>query len=618
MRILVTGGAGFIGSHYVRTMLTGGYPGFEDAEVTVFDKLTYAGNLANLAPVADNPRYRFVQGDICVADGPRPALVPGHDIRGELRRRVARRPVDPRGGRLRAHQRRSAPSRCSRRRCGTSVGRVRARLHRRGLRLDRRGVLDRGPHPRAQLARTRRPRPAATCWPAPTPQTYGLNISITRCSNNYGPYQFPEKVIPLFVTNLLDGAQGAALRRGRQRPRLAVRRRPLPRHPAGASRRARPGEFYNIGGGRELTNKELTEKLLEATGRDWSYVENIIDPRGGGHDLRYSVDYSKTAALGYAPRMTFEDGLALTVQWYRDNRGLVGAAQGPRRARVSHAPGWSPAARGSARHRPAGGPRLAGRATTSPASAAPSSTSPTRPRSARRSGTGCPACGPTAPCSSTPPRTPRSTPPRPTRRPPPWSTAGRPGWLAEELAGRRPAGARVHRLRLRRRRRPSPTPWTTPTAPRSAYGRTKLAGEQAVAAAGGDASVVRTAWVYGRARRATSCETMVRLEGERRDADRRRRPGRLAHLVGRPGRGPGRARRPARRGAAGVLHYTNAGADDLVRLRPAVFEELGADPERVRPITTAEFPRPAPRPAYSVLDGGAWTAAGLHARPAVA
>ena len=84
--------------------------------------------------------------------------------------------------------------------------------------------------------------------------------------------------------------------------------------------RGATGEVYNIGGGRELSNKELTEKLLEATGRDWSYVENIVDPRGGGHDLRYSVDYSKTGALGYAPRMPFEEGLALTVQWYRDNR----------------------------------------------------------------------------------------------------------------------------------------------------------------------------------------------------------------------------------------------------------------------------------------------------------
>jgi dTDP-glucose 4,6-dehydratase len=80
------------------------------------------------------------------------------------------------------------------------------------------------------------------------------------------------------------------------------------------------GEFYNIGGGRELSNKELTEKLLEATGRDWSYVQPIVDPRGGGHDLRYSVDYSKIAELGYAPEVDFETGLARTVQWYRDNR----------------------------------------------------------------------------------------------------------------------------------------------------------------------------------------------------------------------------------------------------------------------------------------------------------
>ncbi len=82
----------------------------------------------------------------------------------------------------------------------------------------------------------------------------------------------------------------------------------------------RPARYYNIGGGRELSNRELTEKLIEATGRDWSFVQEIVDPRGGGHDKRYSVDYSKTGALGYAPRMSFEDGLALTVQWYRDNR----------------------------------------------------------------------------------------------------------------------------------------------------------------------------------------------------------------------------------------------------------------------------------------------------------
>jgi dTDP-glucose 4,6-dehydratase len=150
-------------------------------------------------------------------------------------------------------------------------------------------------------------------------QTYGLDVSTTRCSNNYGPYHFPEKVIPLFVTNLLDGLRVPLYGEGANvRDWLFV-----DDHCRGIQlvlEKGARGEVYNIGGGRELSNKELTALLLEATGRDWSYVENIVDPRGGGHDLRYSVDFSKTAALGYAPRTGFEEGLALTVQWYRDNR----------------------------------------------------------------------------------------------------------------------------------------------------------------------------------------------------------------------------------------------------------------------------------------------------------
>jgi dTDP-glucose 4,6-dehydratase len=316
MRVLVTGGAGFIGSHYVRTMLTGGYPGFEDAEVTVFDKLTYAGNLANLAPVADSPRYRFVRGDICSA-ADLDAALPGHDVVVNF----------------------AAESHVDRSITGASefvltnvlgAQQVFEACLRHGVRRvvhvstdEVYGSIDEGSWAEDHLLEPNSPYSAAKAGgdliARAYAQTYGLDISITRCSNNYGPYHFPEKVIPLFVTNLLDGrrvplyGEGANVRdwlfvddhcRGIQ---LVVEQ-------------GRPGEFYNIGGGRELSNRELTEKLLEATGRDWDLVEQIVDPRGGGHDLRYSVDYSKTAALGYAPRTTFEDGLALTVRWYRDNR----------------------------------------------------------------------------------------------------------------------------------------------------------------------------------------------------------------------------------------------------------------------------------------------------------
>jgi dTDP-glucose 4,6-dehydratase len=316
MRVLVTGGAGFIGSHYVRTMLSGGYPGFEDAEVTVFDKLTYAGNLANLAPVADSPRYRFVQGDIC-SSADLDAALPGHDVvvnfaaESHVDRSITGAAEFVLTNVLGAQQVFEA---CLRH----GVGRV---VH---VSTDEvYGSIDEGSWVEDHLLEPNSPYSAAKAGSdliaRAYAKTYGLNISITRCSNNYGPYHFPEKVIPLFVTNLLDGEKvplygvGANVRdwlfvddhcRGIQ---LVVEK--------GA-----PGEYYNIGGGRELSNRELTEQLLAATGRDWGFVEEIVDPRGGGHDKRYSVDYSKTGALGYAPRMTFEEGLALTVQWYRDNR----------------------------------------------------------------------------------------------------------------------------------------------------------------------------------------------------------------------------------------------------------------------------------------------------------
>ncbi|MGY1662202.1 dTDP-glucose 4,6-dehydratase [Geodermatophilus sp. SYSU D00705] len=316
MRVLVTGGAGFIGSHYVRTLLTGGYPGHEDAEVTVFDKLTYAGNLANLAPVADSPRFRFVRGDIC-SPADLDAALPGHDAvvnfaaESHVDRSISGASEFVLTNVLGAQQVFEAALRHG----------VRRVVH---VSTDEvYGSIDEGSWTEDHLLEPNSPYSAAKAGAdliaRAYAKTYGLDISITRCSNNYGPYHFPEKVIPLFVTNLLDGQKVPLYGEGANvRDWLFV-----DDHCRGIQlvlEKGRSGEFYNIGGGRELSNKELTEKLLEATGRDWSYVENIVDPRGGGHDLRYSVDHSKTAALGYAPRMTFEEGLALTVQWYRDNR----------------------------------------------------------------------------------------------------------------------------------------------------------------------------------------------------------------------------------------------------------------------------------------------------------
>jgi dTDP-glucose 4,6-dehydratase len=316
MRVLVTGGAGFIGSHYVRTMLSGGYPGFEDAEVTVFDKLTYAGNLANLAPVAESPRYRFVRGDICAA-ADLDAALPGHDVvvhfaaESHVDRSLTGAADFVQTNVLGAQQVFDAALR-------HGVGRV---VH---VSTDEvYGSIDEGSWTEDHVLEPNSPYSASKAGSdliaRAYARTYGLNISITRCSNNYGPYHFPEKVIPLFVTNLLDGQKVPLYGEGANvRDWLFV-----DDHCRGLQlvlEKGLPGEFYNIGGGRELSNRELTEKLLEATGRDWSYVEQIVDPRGGGHDLRYSVDFSKIAGLGYAPRTSFEDGLARTVQWYRDNR----------------------------------------------------------------------------------------------------------------------------------------------------------------------------------------------------------------------------------------------------------------------------------------------------------
>ncbi|MFE1936303.1 dTDP-glucose 4,6-dehydratase [Streptomyces sp. NPDC059474] len=315
MRIIVTGGAGFIGSEFVRSMLLTPREGARDIRVTVLDKLTYAGVMENLDPVADHPRHSFVRGDICDDDF-LDRVMPGHDA-------VVHFAAETHVDRSIAG---SAPF-VTTNVLGTQMLLDAARRHGVGrfLHVSTDEVYGSIPvgswseesslAPNSPYAAT---KAGSELLVLASHRTYGMDVVVTRCSNNYGPYQFPEKVIPLFITRLLDGGKVPLYGDGQHvRDWLHVSD-----HCRGielALRHGRAGEVYHIGGGTELTNERLTGLLLAATGSGWDRVERVPDRKG--HDARYSLDCTKAAAeLGYMPRVDFERGLTDTVAWYVGHR----------------------------------------------------------------------------------------------------------------------------------------------------------------------------------------------------------------------------------------------------------------------------------------------------------
>jgi dTDP-glucose 4,6-dehydratase len=313
MKILVTGGAGFIGSNFIRYWLDK----YQDDEIINLDLLTYAGNLDNLSEIEDNPRYRFVQGDICDFDLVN-KLVKGVDLIVHFAAEShVDRSIEDSGVFIKTNVEGT--------RTLLEAARLNGNIRFHHISTDEVfGALEPG-EPKFNENTPYSPRSPYSASKASSDHlvrayfhTYNLPITISNCSNNYGPYQYPEKLIPLFITNLLEGKKLPVYGQGENiRDWIHVLD-----HNRGVDLiicKGKLGETYCLGGNSEMKNIEITKLILEIMGKSEDSIEYVSDRLG--HDLRYGIDFSKAQdELGFKPEYSFLDGLKETVKWYKDNK----------------------------------------------------------------------------------------------------------------------------------------------------------------------------------------------------------------------------------------------------------------------------------------------------------
>lgn len=311
MKVLVTGGAGFMGSNFIRHLLTT-YPEYQ---IINFDALTYAGNLENLADVEQNPRYRFIKGDITdhraveAVVRTRPDAVINYAAETHVDRSI----LGPKGfiltDVLGTYELLES---CRRHRIARYVQISTDEVYgsiARGRTAEDAPLEPRSPYSASKAGGDHLVRAYFT--------TYGLPTILTRACNNYGPYQYPEKFVPLFITNLIEGKKVPVYGDGKQ-IREWIYVTDHCRAIDAILHHGKPGEVYNIGTGENRANIEITRKLLQAFGKDETSIEYVKDRPG--HDLRYALDSTKLRReLGWQPQVSFDEGLQRTIEWYRDH-----------------------------------------------------------------------------------------------------------------------------------------------------------------------------------------------------------------------------------------------------------------------------------------------------------